>query len=80
MGQDLLRPKGAGILLLIEQPDFAHPDTIVIEVELLRVIDGVSDFDTLTDIGGGDLVERTFKADGGIMIDDSFMTDEKDFV
>jgi hypothetical protein len=80
MGRDLLRPEGAGILLFIEQPDLAHPNAVVIEVELFRVIDGMTDLDTLTDIGGGDLVERTFEADGGIVIDDPFMTDKKDFV
>jgi hypothetical protein len=80
MGRDLLRPEGAGILLFIEQPDLAHPNTVVIEIEFLRVIDRVADLDTLTDIGSGDLVERTFEADGGIVIDDPFMADEKDFV
>ena len=80
MGQDLLRSEGAGILLFIEQPDLTHPNTVVIEVELLRVIDRVSDFDTLTDIGGGDFIERTFKADGGVVIDDPFVANEKDFI
>jgi hypothetical protein len=80
MGRDLLRPEGAGILLFIEQPDLAHPNAVVIEVELFRVIDGMTDLDTLTDIGGGDLVERTFEADGGIVIDDPFMADKKDFI
>jgi hypothetical protein len=80
MGRDLLRPEGAGILLFIEQPDLAYPKTVVIEVDLLGGIDRVTDLDTLTDIGGGDFVERTFEADGGIMIDDPFVADEKDFI
>jgi hypothetical protein len=80
MGQDLLGSEGAGILLFIEQPDFTHPDTVVIEIEFLGGIDGVADLDPLTDIGGGDLVERTFKANRGIVIDDPFVADEKDFI
>ena len=80
MGRDLLRSEGAGVLLFIEQPDFTHPNTVVIEIELLRVIDRVADLDALTDIGGGDLVKRTFEADGRIVIDDPFVADEKDFV
>jgi hypothetical protein len=80
MGRDLLRSERAGILLFIKQPNLAYPKTVVIEVELLGGIDGVADLDTLTDIGGGDLVERTFGADGGIVIDNPFVADEKDFV
>ena len=80
MGRGLLRSKGAGILLFIEQLDPAHPNAIVIEVELFRIIDGVADLDALTDIGGGDLIERTFEADGGVVIDDPFVADEKDFI
>ncbi len=80
MGRDLLGSKGAGILLFIEQLDPAHPKAVVIEVEILGGIDGVADFDPLTDIGGGDLVERTFEADGGIVINDPFVADEKDFI
>ena len=80
MGRDLLRPEGAGIFLFIEPPDLTHPNTVVIEIELLRVIDRVADLDSLTDIGGGDFVERTFEADGGVVINDPFMADEKDFI
>jgi hypothetical protein len=80
MGQDLLRSEGTGILLFVKQSDLPYSNTIVIEVELFRSIDGVADLDALTDIGGGDLVERTFKADGGIVIDDPFVADEKDFI
>jgi hypothetical protein len=80
MGRDLLRSEGTGILLFIEQLDPAYPHTVVIEVELFGGINGVTDLNPLTDIGGGDLVERTFKANGGIMIDDPFVADEKDFI
>jgi hypothetical protein len=80
MSRDLLGPKGAGILLFIEELDLAHPNTVVIEVELLGGIDGVADLDPLTDIGGGDLVESPFEADGGIVIDDPFVADEEDFI
>lgn len=80
MGWDLLGSKGAGIFLFIEKLDSTHPKAVVIEVELLGIIDGVTDFDPLTDIGGGDLVERTFEADGGIVIDDPFVPDEKDLI
>ena len=80
MGGDLLGSEGAGIFLFIEQLDSAHPKAIVIEVEFFGGIDRVADLDTLTDIGSGDLVQRTFKANGSIMIDDPFVTDEKDFI
>ena len=53
MGRDLLGPEGAGIFLFVEELDPAHPNTVVIEVELLGVIDGVADLDPLADIGGG---------------------------
>jgi hypothetical protein len=80
MRRGLLGPKGASILLFIEPLDSAHPKAVVIEIKLLGVIDGVADLDPLADIGGGDLVEGTFEADGGIVIDDPFMTDKKDLV
>lgn len=80
MSRDLLGSEGAGIFLFIEQLDFAYPNAVVIQVELFGDIDGVTDLDALTDIGGGDLVERTFETDGGIVIDDPFVADEKDFI
>ena len=80
IGRDLLGPKGAGILLFIEPFDSAYPNTVVIEVELLGLIDRVADLDPLTDIGGRDLVKRHFEADGGIVIDHSLVADKKDFV
>ena len=79
MGRDLLGPEGAGIFLFVEKLDPADPNAIIIEVELFGLIDRMADFDPLADIGGGDFVERTFEADGGIVIDDPFMADEKDF-
>jgi hypothetical protein len=80
MGGDLLGSEGAGILLLVQQFDPAHSNTVVIEVEFFGVIDGVADLDPLTDIGGGDLVERTFEADGGVVIDHPFVADEEDLI
>ena len=80
MGGNLLGSKGAGILLFIEQLDPTHPNAVIIEVELFGDIDGVADLDTLTDVGGGDLVERPFKADGGVVIDHPFVADEEDLI
>jgi len=80
IGRDLLGPKGAGILLFIEPFDSAYPNTVVIEVELLGLIDRVADLDPLTDIGSGDFVERPFETDGGIVIDDPFVADEEDLI
>jgi hypothetical protein len=80
MGRDLLGSKGPGILLFIEQSDLPYTNAVVIEVELFGGIDGVADLDALTDIGGRDLVERTLEANGSIVIDDPFVTDEKDFI
>jgi hypothetical protein len=77
---DLLGPEGAGIFLFVQQLDSAYANAIIVEVELFGDIDGVTDLDPLTDIGGGDLVERTFEADGGVVIDDPFVADEKDFI
>jgi len=80
MSADLLGPEGAGILVFVQQFDSAHSKAVVIEIELFGVIDGVADLDPLTDIGGGDLVERTFEADGGVVIDDPFVADEEDLI
>jgi hypothetical protein len=80
MGRDLLGSEGTGILLFIEQLDSTHPNAVIIEVELFGGIDGVADLDTLTDVGGGDLVERPFKADGGVVIDHPLVADEEDFI
>jgi len=40
----------------------------------------VTEFDFLSDISGRDLIERALEADGRIVIDDAFVTDEKDLV
>jgi hypothetical protein len=80
MGRDLLGPKGAGILLFVKQSDLPYSNTVVIKVELLGVIDGVADLDALTDIGTGDLVERPFEADGGVVIDHPFVANEEDLI
>ena len=40
----------------------------------------MAEFDALADIGGGDFVERTLEADGGIVIDHPFVADEEDLI
>jgi hypothetical protein len=77
---DLLRPKGTGIFPFVHQLDSSHSHVVVIEVELLGIVDRVSDLDTVSDIGRRDLVDGTFKADGGIVIDDPFMAYEEDLI
>ena len=80
IGGDFLGPEGAGVFLFVQELDPAHPDAIVVEVEFLGVIDGVTELDLLADIGRGDFIERAFEADGGIVIDDAFVTDEEDLI
>jgi hypothetical protein len=80
MSRDLLGPERAGIFLFVEQLDPADPNAIVIEVELFGLIDRMADLDPLADIGGGDFIESSLEADGGIVIDHSFVADEEDFV
>jgi hypothetical protein len=79
-GRDLLGPKAAGILFFVKQSDLPYSNTVVIEVECFGVIDRVADLDPLPDIGAGNLIERTFEADGGIVIDHPFVANEKDFI
>jgi hypothetical protein len=80
VGRDLLGPEGAGIFPFVQQLDFAHPNAVVVEVEIVRVIDGVADLDALTDISGGDFVEGAFEADGGVVIDHSFVAEEENLI
>jgi len=80
MSGELLRSDGASILLLIKQLDFAYTQAIVIEIELFGGIDGVADLDVLVDIRGGDFIESSLEANRGVVIDDSFVADEKDFI
>jgi len=72
--------EGAGIFFFIHQFDSAHPDAVVIEVELLGVVNGMSDLDFVSDIGRWYLVQSPFEADGGIVIDQSFVSDEEDLI
>ena len=74
---DLLGPEGTGVFLFIHQFDSSHPHITVIEVKVLGVVDGVSDLDSMSDIGRGYLIEATFEADGGIVIDHAFIADEE---
>ena len=80
LGGDLLGPEGTGVFLFIHQFDSAHPHITVIEVKVLGVVDWVSDLDSVSDIGRGYLIEATFEADGGIVIDYSFIADEEDLI
>ena len=77
---DLLGPEGTGIFLFIHLFDSAHPHITVIEIKVLGVIDGVSDLDSVSDIGRGDLIEAPFEADGGIVIDHAFIADKEDLI
>ena len=80
IGGDGLGPEGAGIFLFIDQLDSAHPDAVVIEEEILGAVHGMSDLDFVSYVGRGDLVECPFEADGGIVIDQTFMSEEEDLI
>jgi hypothetical protein len=80
VGGNFLRPEGTGIFSFVHQLDSSHPHVVVIEVEFLGIVDGVSDLDTVSYIGRGDFIDGSFKADGGIVIDDPFMSDEEDLI
>lgn len=82
-GEGVGKPLGleaSGILPFVESFDSSDSDSIVIEVEFFGLIDGVADFDSLTDVGGWDFIEGAFEADGGIVIDDPFVSDEEDLI
>jgi hypothetical protein len=79
-GGDGFGSKGAGVFLFIEEFDSAYPNGIVIEIEFLGVIEGVTDLDAVTDIGRGDLIEVALEADGGIVVDDALVAQEKDLI
>ncbi len=38
------------------------------------------DFDALSDVGGGHLINVALEAEGCVVIDDPFMADQKDFI
>jgi len=80
MSRDLLGSEGAGIFLFIKQLDPADPKAIVIEVEFFELIDGMADLDPLADIGGGNLIESALEANGGIVIDHPFVSNEEDLI
>ena len=73
-------PEDACVFPFVHELDFAHPDAVIVEEKGIGVIDGVSDLDALTDIGGGDFVDGALEADGGIVIDDAFVSDKEDLV
>ena len=73
-------PEGACVFPFVHELDSAHPDAVIVEEKRIGVIDGVTDLDALTDIGGWDLVDGALEADGGIVIDDAFVADKEDLV
>ncbi len=79
-GGDLFGSEGAGVFLFVDKLDLSDPHIVVVEIECLGVIDRMTDFDFVPDIGWRHLIEAAFKADGGIVIDHAFMPDEKDFI
>lgn len=80
VGGDGPWPECSGIFFFIDQFDSADPDAIVIEVEFLGIVHRMSDFDFMADIGWRDLIDSALKADGGIVIDQTFVSDEEDLV
>ena len=80
IGGDGLGPKGAGIFLFIDQFDSAHPDAVIIEVKILGIVNRMPDLDFVSYIGWRDLEDSPFEADGGIVIDQAFMSEEEDLI
>ena len=80
IGGDGLGTEGASVFFFIEQFDSAHPDAVIIEIEILGVVYRMADLDFVADICRGYLVDCPFEADGGIVIDQSFMSDEEDLI
>ena len=80
VGRYGLGPEGTGIFLFVQEFDFAHPHAIVVEEELLGIIDGMTEFYFLADVGCRNLIDGALEADGGVVIDHPFMTDEEDLV
>ena len=80
IGGDGVGTEGAGIFFFIEQFDSAHPDAVVIEVEILGVVNGMADLDFVSYIGRWYLVKSAFETDSGIVIDQSFVSDEEDLI
>lgn len=80
LGGDLLGSEGARVFLFVEEPDASHADVVVVEEEFVGVVEGVTELDTLADVGGRDLVELALEADGGIVVHDALVSDEEDFV
>jgi hypothetical protein len=80
LGVDLLGPEGAGIFFFIEELDPADTDPVIVEVEILGIIHGMTKLDLLTDIGGRHFIESALEADGGVIIDHPLVTDEEDLI
>jgi hypothetical protein len=73
-------PEGTCVFLFVHELDSSYSEAVIVEEKRIWVIDGVTDLDALTDIGGGDLVDGALEADGGIVIDDAFVADKEDLV
>jgi len=80
VGWDALGPEGAGVFLFVQELDCANSYAVIVEVELVGVVNGVAEFDFVSDVCGRHLIEGAFEADGGIVIDESFVADEEDLI
>ncbi len=72
--------KDAGVFFGVDQVQVADPYTVVIEPELSEVIHGMAYLDSLAYIGGRDFVNVALEGDGGVVVRDSFVTNQKDLV
>jgi len=66
-------PEGAGVFIFVDQFYSPHPDAVVVEIEFLGVVDGMTDLDSVSDVGRRRLIDVAFEADGGIIIDNPFV-------
>ena len=75
-----LGPEGAGIFFFVQEFDSSHPHAVVVEEEFLGIIDGMTEFYFLADVGCRDLIDGALEADGGVVIDHPLVTDEEDLI
>ena len=69
-----------GILSFVNEPELSHADIRIIQIQVPVVVNRVTDLDTLADVSRRDFIDPAFKADGGIVVDDPFISDQKDFI
>jgi hypothetical protein len=75
-----MRLESLCILPFINEFETTDPDVFIIEVKFLVGIYRMTDINTLSDISGGDLIDISFKADGGIVVHHPLMPDKKYFI